>query len=159
MKYKELITKISIYTIDESDNETKNLIKKAQDIALQAYAPYSNFHVGAAVLLSDGKIITGNNQENAAYPAGICAERTALAYANAQFPDLPVEAIAVAAYQNSTFTDDVCTPCGICRQFLLEVENKFNHPMRVIMCSNDQVYEVASARDLLPLSFDKSNLD
>jgi len=159
MKYKELITKISISTIEECNNDTKNLIKKAQDIALKAYAPYSNFHVGAAVLLSNGEVITGNNQENAAYPAGICAERTALAYANAQHPNIPVEAIAIVAYHNNSFTDDICSPCGICRQFLVEVENKFDHPMRVIMCSNNQVYEVATAKDLLPLSFDKSNLD
>jgi len=159
MKTKELTTKILISTIDECNNETKNLIKKAQEATQRAYAPYSNFHVGAAALLANGEIITGNNQENASYPAGICAERTALSYANAQYPNVPVIAIAIAAYNNGSFTSDICSPCGICRQYLVEVENKSDQPMKVIMCSNNEVYEVASAKDLLPLSFEKSNLE
>lgn len=159
MRNKELTTKISISAIDEYNKEIKNLIKKAQDAAIKAYAPYSKFHVGAAVLLSNGEVITGSNQENAAYPAGICAERTALSYAGAQYPDVPVEAIAIVAYHNNSFTGDICSPCGVCRQFLVEVENRFKHPIRIIMCSEKEMYEVASAKDLLPLSFDETNLD
>lgn len=158
MKIKELTTKISISAIEECNNETKNLIKKAQEATQKAYAPYSRFHVGAAVLLSNGKIITGNNQENASYPAGICAERTALSYANAQYPDIAVVAIAIAAYHNGSFSNDVCSPCGICRQYLVEVENRYDNLIRVIMCSGNEVYEVTSAKDLLPLSFGKRNL-
>lgn len=159
MVIKDLSTKISIYNFDEYSKEEKKLIEKAQDAALHAYAPYSNFYVGAAVLLANGKIITGNNQENAAYPAGLCAEKTAMAYANAQYPEVPVEVIAIAAYQNNELTRDICSPCGVCRQFLLEVENKFEHHIRVIMCSKSYIYEVESVKQLLPLSFEKSNID
>lgn len=155
----DLTTKILIYNIDECNKTTKKLIEKAQDIALHAYAPYSNFHVGAAVLLANGKIVTGSNQENAAFPAGMCAERTAMAYANSQYPDIPAKAIATVAYHNNEMTDEICSPCGVCRQFLLEVETKFNHPLKVIMCSKNEIYEAASVKDLLPLCFDKSNLD
>lgn len=159
MKNKEFTTKISISAIEECNNETKNLIKKAQEATQRAYAPYSRYQVGAAVLLSNGEIITGNNQENASYPAGICAERTALSYANATYPGIPIIAIAIAAYHNGSFTQDVCSPCGICRQYLIEVENRYNNAIKVIMCSGNEVYEVTSAKALLPLSFDKKNLE
>lgn len=154
-----LNTKILIYNFDECNKSTKKLIEKAQDIALNSYAPYSNFHVGSAVLLANGKIVTGSNQENASFPAGICAERTAMAYANSKYPDIPAKAIATVAYQNNEITEEICSPCGVCRQFLLEVESKFNHPLKVIMCSKNNIYEAATVKDLLPLCFDKSNLD
>lgn len=155
MKSFNLTTKILVYSFDECDKVIKNLIESAESIATKAYAPYSGYHVGAAVLLTDGTIVTGNNQENAAYPSGLCAERTALFYANAQYPDMPVEAIAVIAHHKDDFTEDICSPCGSCRQVLVEVENRFNHPVRIIMCSRDKIFEVASIKELLPLSFGK----
>ena len=159
MKSFNLTTKILVYNIEESDKVIKNLIESAKTIALKAYAPYSSYHVGAAVLLADGNIVTGNNQENAAYPSGLCAERTALFYANAQQPDTRVEAIAVVAHHDGNFTEDVCSPCGSCRQVLVEIENRFNHPVRIIMCGKDKVYEVSSIKELLPLSFGKDALE
>jgi len=155
----EIITKIRIYKLAETSEQKKVLIESAKNAALTAYAPYSKFHVGAAVLLEDGKIITGNNQENAAYPSGLCAERTALFYANAQYPNLAVKAIAIAAYNKGRFTNDVCSPCGSCRQVLVEVENRYGTPVEIIMYGEDRIYEVDSIRDLLPLSFGKDSLD
>ena len=127
---------------------------KTQD----AYCPYSHFHVGAAVLLADGQIVTGANQENAAYPSGLCAERTAIFAANANHPHTPVVALALACYTNGHFTKDVSSPCGACRQVLLETEQRFATPMQVILYCEDGCYVFESAKDLLPLSFAANNL-
>lgn len=159
MKNLEIVTKIRIYSISECSLQKKVLIEKAKDAALSAYAPYSHFHVGAAVLLEDGTIVTGNNQENAAYPSGLCAERTALFYANAHYPDRAVKTIAIAAYNKGQFTKDICSPCGSCRQVLVEVENRYNTPVEIIMYGENHIYEVDSIKDLLPLSFGKESLE
>jgi cytidine deaminase len=119
----------------------------------RAYAPYSHFQVGAAVLLANGEIVVGSNQENVAYPSGLCAERTALFYANSQFPDTPVEAIAVAAYTNGDYTDDPVPPCGSCRQVILETQNRYAHPVKILLCGKNEIYCVPSIAELLPLSF------
>jgi len=153
MKEINLSTKITVYPIEECSDIEKKLIEAAKNATLNSYAPYSEFHVGAAALLTNGEIITGNNQENAAYPSGLCAERTAVFYAHSKYPDQKVEAIAIAAWNKGEFTKDVITPCGGCRQVLLEAENRFNSPMKVMMCGNDSVYVVSSIKDLLPLSF------
>ncbi|MGI6046643.1 MAG: cytidine deaminase [Petrimonas sp.] len=153
MKEINLTTKISVYLLDECTETEKKLIEEAKRATKNAYARYSNFKVGAALLLENGKIITGNNQENAAYPSGLCAERTAIFFANANYPDEKIVAIAIAAYNNGKFTKDVITPCGACRQVLLEVENRHKTPMRILMYSKEGVYAVNSIKDLLPLSF------
>lgn len=152
-------TKIKVYSLEESNEQTKILIKKAKEATKGAYAPYSTYHVGAAALLKNGEIVCGSNQENAAYPSGLCAERTALFYANASQPEQAVEAIAIIAHHDGDFVKDVCTPCGSCRQVIAEVESRYNTPIRIIMCSKNTVYEVGSIKDLLPLSFDKSALE
>lgn len=153
-----LSAKILVYDYDECNDLIKKLVNEAKLTSKLAYAPYSSYQVGAAVLLNDGTIVTGNNQENAAYPSGLCAERTALFYANAQHPNIPVQAIAIIASHNGDFTQDVCTPCGSCRQVLVEVENRFGQAVRIIMCSKDKIYEAESIKDLLPLSFGKDAL-
>ncbi|WP_029903837.1 cytidine deaminase [Prevotella sp. 10(H)] len=153
-----LNTKILVYTFDESSDSIKKLINEAKLATKGAYAPYSGFHVGAAALLSDGKIVRGNNQENAAYPSGLCAERVTLFAANAEQPDNPVTAIAIAAFHDGEFTEVPCCPCGSCRQVMTEVENRFDKPLRVIMYGKNKIYEVGSAKDLLPLSFGKESL-
>lgn len=155
----EIITKIRIYKESDYPEAKKELLEQAKITALNAYAPYSKYHVGAAVLLEDGTIITGNNQENAAYPSGLCAERTALFYANANYPDKAVKAIAIAAHNKGKYSKDVCTPCGSCRQVLVEVENRYDMPVEIIMYGEGQIYEVDSIRDLLPLSFGKASLE
>ncbi|MDR1742868.1 MAG: cytidine deaminase [Dysgonamonadaceae bacterium] len=158
MKEINLTTKISVYPIEECSEIEKKLINEAKRVALNAYAPYSKFKVGAAVLLENGQIVIGNNQENAAYPSGLCAERTAIFYANANFPDQKVEAIAIAACCNGEYTKEVVTPCGSCRQVLLEVENRFKKPFKILMYSHECVYVANSIRDLLPLSFGEEML-
>lgn len=158
MKQINLTTKITVYSYDECTEVEKNLIDAAKEATSNAYAPYSNFHVGAALLLENGKIVTGNNQENAAYPSGLCAERTAVFYANAQYPDKKIEAIAVAAYYNGQFTDDLISPCGSCRQVLLEVESRYNSPVKILLYKNGEVYMADSMSSLMPLSFTKDAL-
>jgi cytidine deaminase len=153
MKEINLTTKIAVYLLEECSDIEKKLIETAKSATLKAYAPYSEFLVGAAVLLENGDIIMGNNQENAAYPSGLCAERTAVFFANATQPDQKVEAVAVAAWHKGAFTHDVITPCGACRQVLLEVENRFQSPVKILMYSEDGVYVVSTIKDLLPLSF------
>lgn len=158
MKEINLTTKIAVYLIDECSDVEKKLINSAKSATENSYVPYSNFRVGAAVLLENGEIITGNNQENAAYPSGLCAERTATFYANATFPDQKIIAIAVAAWNNGKFTSEPITPCGGCRQVLLETENRFKSPMKILMFSENYVYVMDSIRDLLPLSFGDESL-
>lgn len=159
MESLELLTKVRVYSLIECSNEKKDLIEKAKKSTNSAYAPYSDFQVGAAVLLEDGTVVTGSNQENAAYPSGLCAERTALFYANAQYPNLAVKAIAIAAQTKGKFTQNICAPCGSCRQVLVEVENRYNTPVQIIMYGEDHIYEVDSIRDLLPFSFGKESLN
>lgn len=141
--------------LTESD---RNLVKQAVAAAQNAYAPYSEFNVGAAVLLENEQIIKGNNQENAAYPSGLCAERVALFYANAMYPDLAVKAIAVVAIKNGDMVPSVVTPCGNCRQVMLETESRFKEPIRIVMGSKNGFWIVNKAQNLLPLSFTDDSL-
>lgn len=132
----------------------RQLLAQAHEAALRAYAPYSHFKVGAAVLLDNGIIITGNNQENAAYPSGLCAERVALFYANAQFPDCTSVAIAITAIGETRPVTEPITPCGSCRQVMAEYEKKGGKNLKVIMQGQEGVVMVAdSMKVLLPFSF------
>lgn len=135
------------------------LAEKSKEAAMGAYAPYSQFSVGAAVRLANGKIITGNNQENAAYPSGLCAERVAIFYANAQYPNVPVEALAVIAMNSKKeFMKIPAPPCGSCRQVLLETEQRFKTPMKIILVGSESIRIIENAKSLLPLNFDKDML-
>lgn len=158
MKEINLTTKISVYTLEECSEIEKKLIDEAKRATQSAYAPYSNFHVGAAVLLQNGRIVTGSNQENAAYPSGLCAERTAMFYANARYPGQKVEAIAIAAFYKGEFTKSTTAPCGACRQVLLEVENRFGQPFKILMYSQEGIYVTTGIRELLPMSFGEEML-
>lgn len=141
--------------IDELDQTRQEIAKRAQVAAKRAYAPYSKFNVGACVLLNNGIMIEGSNQENASYPCGICAERTAMFYANSTYPDAAPIAIAIAAFNNGKLLDEPITPCGLCRQVLLETETRYNHQIEIIMVGANHTYSVNSATDLLSLSFTK----
>ena len=145
--------KIQICSYNELNLEEKNLTDQAKESVTRSYAPYSGFLVGAAIRLANGEIITGNNQENIAYPSGLCAERTALFYANSRFPDQAVDTIAVAAFTNGDFTEEPVPPCGSCRQVILEAQNRYKRPIKLLLCGRTTVYKVASIIDLLPLSF------
>ena len=142
-------------SLEEMSPCDREVVLAAQEATRRAYAPYSHFQVGAAALLEDGTIVTGTNQENAAYPSGLCAERTTLFYANSQYPDLSVKALAITA---RTPDGELChtplTPCGACRQVMVETEKRYGKLMRVLLCGSEEVYIAESARSLLPLSFD-----
>jgi len=157
MKETLIKTRITVYPVIELPEKYKLLYDSASNAAMDAYAPYSGFQVGAAVLLDDGTIVCGNNQENAAYPSGLCAERVALFYAGAQYPDIPVKAIAIAAFSEGQQVAHV-SPCGSCRQVLLETENRFRKPIRVILCGTEEVGIIESAASLLPVGFDGCDL-
>lgn len=134
----------------------KQLKEAATRVAQDAYAPYSHFRVGAAVCLKNGEIITGSNQENAAYPSGICAERTALFYAAAQYPDVGVETLAIVAFNQYGQVEGI-SPCGACRQVLMETTQRFG-PYRVLLCGREECIILEDARYLLPFGFDGSSL-
>ena len=154
MKQVIIETKFKEYRdVNELDAELKLLSEKAVEVIDNAYAPYSKFNVGAAVLLENGEIITGTNQENAAYPSGLCAERTAIFYANSKFPNIAVKAIAVSAKKNGELLSQAIPPCGACRQVLLETENRFKTDIKVLMISKNSVLTIENAKSLLPLSF------
>ena len=151
--------KINVFdSFEELDKQLNNLCLKAEEVIDNAYAPYSQFYVGAAILLENGEIITGTNQENAAYPSGTCAERTAIFYASSKFPGVKIMAIAIAAKSKSAvfkITKPV-TPCGACRQVIAEYEQKQNSPITILMKGQDKtVYQCQSIRDLLPLMFNQ----
>jgi cytidine deaminase len=147
------------YNIQELDKNDIHLLEKAKLACKNAYAPYSNFQVGAAVLLSDGNIILGSNQENAAYPSGLCAERTAIFAAGANYPNQTIVAIAVAACKQSSSELIPVSPCGACRQVLLEYEVKQQTPMRFIMLGeNNKIYISPSISNLLPAQFSINQL-
>jgi len=144
---------------EELDKSLLKLVNAAREATQKAYAPYSNFMVGAAVLLSNGKMITGNNQENAAYPSGLCAERVAVFAAAAQYPDAAVKAVAIAAYSPAFSVNTPVTPCGACRQVLAEYEQKSGSQITVIMTGSvGKVLVTNSVKDLLPFTFDASSL-
>jgi cytidine deaminase len=157
MKEFILNTKITVYHIDECSDIEKKLIEAAKSATKKAYAPYSQFKVGAAVLLENGEIVIGTNQENAAYPSGLCAERTAIFSANANFPEHKVEAIAIAAFYKGKYSTDV-TPCGGCRQVLLETETRFKSPIKILISRDEEIYKLDNATDLLPLHFGEEML-
>ena len=157
---KELILqpKVTTCTLEEMEPSMRELVEKAKAMTQNAYCPYSHFHVGAAARLADGQIVAGSNQENAAYPSGLCAERTTLFAANANNPNTPVEALAIACYTQGHYTKDAASPCGACRQVMLETEHRFGKPMQVILYGEDMCYVFDSAADLLPLNFVAENL-
>jgi cytidine deaminase len=130
------------------------LVRKARLAATQAYNPYSGYAVGAAIRLANGELLLGNNQENASFPAGICAEQVVLAFANANWPKAAVQTIAITAINTDGELADIIRPCGICRQVMVEVEKKFKQPLRVIMDGQAGLEVVEQASVLLPLTFD-----
>ena len=141
-------------SLDELEQKDRELAQAAIDATSQAYAPYSRFNVGAAVLFEDGVIVKGANQENAAYPSGLCAERTALFYASASRPDKAMTAIAIAAGQNGKLCETPATPCGACRQVMAQYQLKSGLPMRVLLVGAHTIWSFEKIDDLLPLIFD-----
>ena len=154
MKEETLTLHYKTYSYDELPALDRQLIDRAKSACSSSYAPYSHFHVGAAVLLENGEIINGSNQENAAYPSGICAERCTIFYANSRYPESAVLALAIAASTApGEFLSSPITPCGACRQVLLETQRRFNSPMRILLYGTSQVLVFNSIDTLLPFQF------
>lgn len=139
---------------EELSSEDQHLINLAIEATNRSYAPYSHFHVGAALLLNNGVEVLGCNQENAAYPAGICAERTAIFTAGTEYPDVPVKALAIAARTpRGNLQEEPVSPCGMCRQVLIETETRFRQPVHILLYGSRCVYVIDGISELMPLSF------
>lgn len=156
----EIKSEITEYdSLDDLPDSDRTLLDAAGKAADTAYAPYSHFNVGAAVLLDSGEVVAGNNQENVAYPSGLCAERVALFSVGAHHPDVPVKAIAITAKSDHFTIDEPLAPCGACRQVMVECETKYGKNIRIILRGQEgKVYVINSVSDILPLSFSSDKL-
>ena len=146
-------------SLNDLSPEDKVLAEKAIEATSSSYSPYSKFKVGAAVRLADGTIVKGSNQENMAYPSGLCAERTAMFYASATYPDLAMKAIAIAAVQNGSLCPTPATPCGSCRQVMAEYQKKGGEPMEVLLVGSSKIWKFDRIDDILPFIFDSLTQD
>lgn len=160
MKEVKIETTLEVYDhLNDTPQDVQDLMELAIKAREKAYAPYSKFNVGAALLLENEEIITGSNQENASYPSGLCAERTAIYFAGAQYPDQKIVRMAISAGSKIHTTITPIPPCGACRQAISEYENKQNHPIEIyFMGESGKVVRSKSLDNLLPLGFDKSVL-
>ena len=154
MKELELKSVIKVCQMEELTQEEQHLITLAIEGTNRRYAPYSKFHVGAGVLLDNGIEVIGCNQENAAYPSGLCAERTALFAAGAQYPDVPVRMLAIAARgTDGNLVEEPVGPCGSCRQVIIESETRAGGPIRILLYGQRHVYVIDGVKELMPLTF------
>ena len=154
MQEKKIELSFILAHLSELSAEEQQLVSNAKSAFKTAYAPYSGFLVGASVLLENGEFINGSNQENVAYPSGLCAERVALFYAGAKFPNIKINTIAVSVLSKNFEVTDVISPCGACRQVMAEYEGKQDKPIKVILHSpNDEVLIANKVEDLLPFMF------
>ncbi|MFD2942856.1 cytidine deaminase [Flavobacterium notoginsengisoli] len=160
MKEINITTSFTIFdNLSELTEEIQSLMNQAIEIRKKAYAPYSKFRVGAALLLDNGKIVLGSNQENAAYPSGLCAERTAIFYAGSAYPEAKILKMAITAASDTNQTTAPIPPCGSCRQSIAEYEIKQETPIEIyFMGEIGEVYKSSSLKNLLPLMFDKKFL-
>ena len=154
MKNLNIETVIWECQFDELSQEERHLLESAIDATRHSYAPYSKYKVGAALLLENGVEIIGCNQENAAYPAGLCAERTALFSAGVQYPDVAVTMLAIAARTpDGELQSEPVSPCGSCRQVIIETETRFGHQIRILLYGLNKIYVMDGIKNLMPLSF------
>lgn len=158
MEHLKLEIDIDFCALEELSEEELDLVYQAANATENAYAKYSRFYVGAAVRLANGRVFIGANQENAAFPSGLCAERTAVFAAQANCSDQPVTMIAIAARNDAGLLPTPVTPCGACRQVILEVEDRYKKPIEILLYGRNGVYRIKSIKDLLPLCFIDSNM-
>ena len=159
MQEKKIILNFTSAQLSDLDSKDQQLISNAKEAFVSAYAPYSGFLVGASILLENGEIVNGSNQENVAYPSGLCAERVAMFYVGSKFPDVQIETIAVSVFSKDFEVADIISPCGACRQVMAEYEDKQQKSIGVILHSpNDQVLIANKVQDLLPFMFKSSHL-
>lgn len=153
MENRKLEIDYQVARFEELADGDRELVCRAMQATANSYARYSHFCVGAAVRLDDGTIVSGANQENAAFPSGLCAERTAVFAAQAQYPEHKITTLAIAASNGRGFVADPIVPCGACRQVILEVEDRYKSPVRMMLYGTRAVYIFHSISDLLPFSF------
>lgn len=154
MKTFDIKTTVEVVGDNELSPSDLSLVRQAREATYRSYAPYSHFAVGAAIALDNGETVVGSNQENAAYPSGLCAERSAAFYAHGRYPDAAFDTIAIAARDTSgNFLQVPISPCGACRQSLLEYEKLAGHKVRVILSGDGVNYVLPSVTSLLPLAF------
>lgn len=160
MEKKKVGFELTVYdNVAELSGEDARLMKKAEEAIKSSHSPYSNFRVGAAVLLESGAVVLGSNQENASFPAGLCAEGVAVFSAGANYPGDPIKAIAITSFSEEHQLSNPAAPCGICRQAIAEYEQKQKSPITIIMKGEaGPIYKCSSIADLLPLGFDNSFL-
>ena len=159
MKQYEIRTHVNVLGMEEFSAQERKLVDAAKKATESSYSPYSHFQVGAALRLYNGEVIVGSNQENAAYPVGSCAERTALFWCGANRPEEPITAIAIAAQTGGRFTKDPIAPCGMCRQALLEVEHKQGSPIKLLLYGEEGTHCIESVEALMPLTFNAKSMD
>ena len=159
MKQYEIRTHVNVLGMEELCAQERELVDEAKRATENSYSPYSHFQVGAALRLSSGEIIVGSNQENAAYPVGCCAERTALFWCGANRTGEVITAIAIAAQTGCSFTNDPISPCGMCRQALLEVEHKQGSPIKVLLYGTNGTHCIESIEALMPLTFSAESMN
>lgn len=147
------------HDISELSEKDAWLLNEARAVTEQAYAPYSNFYVGAAAMLANGEVVAGTNQENAAYPVGICAERVLLGSAATLYPNIAIETLAISYNSETVKSDHPISPCGMCRQALLEYETRLKKPIRLILAGMEgEIQIIKTARLLLPFAFTSDEL-
>ena len=153
MKQIDINIKIGVCQLEELSADEQALIKTSIEATKNSYSPYSHFSVGAALLLENGEMVMGANQENAAYPSGLCAERSAIFAAQSTRPDQPIKALAIAARNGGGLMKLPIVPCGACRQVVLEIEDRYKKPVRILLYGTEGVYVIDTIKDLLPLQF------
>jgi cytidine deaminase len=160
MKKITITSEFSVYnSLEELPNDVQNLMEQAVSVRKNAYAPYSNFRVGVALLLDNGQIVIGSNQENAAYPSGLCAERVAIFHAGAVYPEAKIIKMAITAASDTNKTIAPIPPCGACRQSIAEYEIRQDNPIEIyFMGETGNIYKSESLKNLLPFMFDKKFL-
>jgi cytidine deaminase len=141
-------------SVEEMTPEDQALVAAALEAQKGSYSPYSNFQVGAALLLANGVVVKGANQENIAYPSGLCAERSAMFWAGANYPDVPMETLAIAGSDHGVLCESPASPCGSCRQVMAEYQKKYNHPIKIILVGSKRIRKFSCVEDLLPFIFD-----
>ena len=158
MKDIEFVSKIQLCQMDELSETDRRLVDRAIEATKNSYAPYSNFHVGACLRLADGREVIGANQENAAFPSGLCAERSAIFAAQSTYPESAIVALAIAAQNENGLTSQPVSPCGACRQVILEMEDRYKQDVRILLYGTDGVYVIPSVKSIMPLHFVDSSM-
>lgn len=158
MRTKKIEIDVEILQYEELCESDRQVVDAAKESTQHSYTPYSKFNVGAAVLLANGEIIQGSNQENSAYPSGLCAERVTMFYANSRYPDIAPKTLAIATFAGGQFMADPITPCGACRQVLIDCETRYGQNIAVLLYGTKYIYKLKCVRDLMPLAFDQESL-